>query len=157
MIQRIQSIFILLAMVAWNTLYFIPILGFTGQQGGGWELFPDSLRETASGSKTIPAIPMLILFGLITILNFLAFIAYKRRNLQLRITILTLLLQLFSYGMVLFYMVLANRQLDAEAFLEFGLVLPLAAAFLNFLAARAIRRDILLLKSLDRIRGRAKN
>lgn len=157
MIQRIQTIFLLLAMVAWNTLYFIPALGFTGQQGGGWQLFPDSVRDVVSGAKAIHAIPMLILFILISFLNFLSVFTYKRRNLQMRLTLLTILLQVFSYAMIVFYMVLANRQLTAKAFLEFGLALPLVAAFLNFLAIRAIRRDILLLRSLDRIRDRAKN
>ncbi|MCK9325788.1 MAG: DUF4293 domain-containing protein [Bacteroidales bacterium] len=152
MIQRIQSIFLLLAMIAWNILFFKPIMGFTTDAGGSWYLLASSIKESAGDGIVMTTIPLLVLLIIIDLLLLSALLLYRRRTLQLRVTLLSMILQIFSYGLIGLYVFFGVNKLDASAHLLFSTVMPLVAFVLTFLAFRGIRRDILLLKALERLR-----
>jgi CDP-diglyceride synthetase len=152
MIQRIQTIYLLISLVAWSLLFFNPVIAFTNDAGGAWLLFANGIREAESGKITQAAVPMLILFVLVEILALISVLAYRRRALQLRITVLNMMLQLLSYGIIALYTVQGKNSLAAHAGLLFFSIMPLLASVCSFLAFRGIRRDMLLLRALDRLR-----
>ena len=152
MIQRIQTVFLLLAMIAWNLLFFRPLVGFTNEDGGSWYLFANSIRESMEAEALIGTLPLLALLVLVDLLLLAAILLYRRRTLQLRVTLFTMILQILSYGLVGLYVFFGVNKLEATPHLLFSSVLPLAAFILTFLAFRGIRRDQLLLRALDRLR-----
>ena len=152
MIQRIQSIFLLISLIAWGLLFFNPVMGFTDGAGKAWELNCNGISESAGGKLVLGAIPMLVLFVLTELLAVVAFFSYSRRALQLRATVLGMMLQILSYGIILVYTLQGKAQLDAKPQLLFWTIMPLIAAVSSYFAFRGIRRDILLLRAQDRLR-----
>ncbi|MFO7616750.1 MAG: DUF4293 family protein [Bacteroidales bacterium] len=152
MIQRIQTVFLLLGMIAWNVLFFRPFVGFTNDAGGSWYLFAGSIRETVGADVVMGTLPLLLLLIIVDLLLLAALLLYRRRTLQLRVTLLAMILQILIYGLAGLYVFFGTQKLDASPHLLFSSVLPLAAFILTLLAFRGIRRDQLLLRALDRLR-----
>jgi hypothetical protein len=152
MIQRIQTIYLLISLVAWGFLFFNPMIGFTGEAGGAWSLFANGIKEAESGKTVLAAVPMLILLVLVEILALISVLTYRRRVLQLRVTLLNMLLQVLSYGIIALYVIQGRNLLHAQPALLFFSAMPFLSAFCSFLAFRGIRRDMLLLRALDRLR-----
>ncbi len=152
MIQRIQTIWLLLCLASWVLLFFSPIIGFTNQEGGAWMLYADSIKSAVGDSQVMQTIPLAILFIIVELLILASVFLFKRRVLQLRATILAMILQLLSYGLIGFYVFQGAKLLDARPGLLFMSIIPVVSFIFSFLAFRAIRRDILLLRMVDRLR-----
>ncbi len=152
MIQRIQTIYLLISLIAWSFLFFSPFVGFTDEAAGAWKLFAGGIKEAESGKTVLATVPMMVLFGLVELLALVAVLTYSRRALQLRVTVLNMMLQVLSYGIIALYAIQGKNMLHAEPGLLFFSAMPLIAAICSFLAFRGIRRDILLLRGLDRLR-----
>ncbi len=97
--------------------------------------------------------PYLILLILITILQLLAVFTFNVRVFQMRTAVLSaiLMIALQAWIGVDYFMA------DKEWIFKFTAVFPLAAAILNFIAARYILRDQLLVESISHLRSRKKN
>jgi len=152
MIQRIQTIYLLISLMALSLLFFNPIIGFTNDAAGSWQLFLQGIKETSTGKVVTATLPLVILFGLSELLGFLSVIAYKRRALQMRMTAFNMILQILSYGIIALYVFQGKNHLGATPHLLFFSIMPLLAAICSYLAFRGIRRDIYTLKALDRLR-----
>jgi hypothetical protein len=152
MIQRKQTIWLLISMLAWITLFFKPTIGFTLGQDGAWMLFVDGIREADGGKVAVPAIPQLILFILVDLLTLISIFLYKHRTLQLRITLYTMILQVLSYVLIGFYVMQGKKALGADPGLLFFSIIPAISFVFSLLAFRGIRLDMLLMKTLNRLR-----
>jgi len=152
MIQRIQTIYLLICLIAWGFLFFNPIIGFTNEAGGAWMLYANGIKEVTGGKMVLGAVPMFVLFVLVEILALLSVLSYRRRALQLRVTVLNMILQFLSYGIIALYAIQGKNLLQAHPALLFFSAMPLVACICSFLAFRGIRRDMLLLRALDRLR-----
>ena len=151
MIQRIQTIYLLLAAVALATPIFLPLATATGDQAAllatGNNFFADGIYW----SKENPA--GLAIFALIIgILG--AIFLYRNRVGQMRLTGgmafgVGILMALFAaLGMI-------NAKLLPEAVsvqIGVGSIPPLLAIIFLFLAYRAIKKDENLVRSSDRLR-----
>lgn len=152
MIQRIQTVYLLISLIAWTLLFFNPVAGFTNEIGGPWVLNCDGIKEFESAKVVMGALPMLILFILVEILAVISVLLYRRRALQLQATLLNMMLQILSYGIIALYALQGKNLLHAKVSLLFFIAMPLVAAVFSFLAFRGIRRDMLVLRALDRLR-----
>jgi hypothetical protein len=152
MIQRIQTIWLLLSLAAWGSLFFGPTFSFTSESGGAWVLGASAVKHAETAEVAIKTIPLAILFAVVEFLTLISIFLYKNRTFQLRITLYNMILQVFSYGLIALYVIQATRQLDAKAGLMFLSIIPLFCFILSLLAFRGIRRDILVLKMVDRLR-----
>jgi hypothetical protein len=136
MIQRIQSIWLLLA----SALGFLT-LSFSFYSGTSAS---DNRFHVLNGRENLV---ILVLTVLTATGAFIAIFLFKKRRLQFRITMLCLLVSILL--IVLYF-------LQVKSFIEGNYALwaifSLAMPICFFLAARGIRRDEKLLKSLDRIR-----
>ncbi len=152
MIQRIQTIYLLAATSLMATFLFATLATFSSAQG----LFSLSAMglSAADGSMISDTRYLAILVGLASLLPFVTIFLFKRRMLQLRLCVveMTLTLGVMVVGGVYYY--LANRYFGAEATTSIRIVcaLPIIAIIFDFLALKAIFRDEMLIKSLDRIR-----
>ncbi|MBR0174189.1 MAG: DUF4293 family protein [Bacteroidales bacterium] len=91
----------------------------------------------------------IILFSIALAAQLLAIVALKSRTLQMRLSNLAALLLL---GLQI-WMAVSYFTADPRPSLSFTAVFPIVAAILDFLAARAILRDELLVRSASRLRA----
>lgn len=165
MIQRIQTIYLLLAAALMATFLFCPIAQFDT---------PDGLYSfTSQGVSTVMAEPaetgaeatvtqtsvftatwgVLALGAVIAVLSLVAIFLYKNRPNQARVCMIN------AFFMVTFYIIiflsgytfqkdLAATHTSWSAYL----VMPFVALVLDILAYRAINKDEQLVRSMDRIR-----
>lgn len=97
--------------------------------------------------------PYLILLILITILQLLAVFTFNARVFQMRTAVLSAILMIALQA----WIGVDYFTADKELIFRFTAVFPLVAAILNFIAARYILRDQLLVESVSHLRSRKKN
>lgn len=136
MIQRIQTIFLLFSLIASSLMFYTPILLVEGQ----------AIDITDKAFQTLG-----ILAGVIIFVTLITILLFKKRNLQIRLSIYNMILMLAFYGLF-YYLYSSKLPEEADYSFKFAVVLPVISFILTFLAFRAIRRDEALIKSLDRLR-----
>ena len=156
MIQRIQTIYLLLVVVLMTATLFLPLAVLTSAD----QLF----GFDASGISTLTQEPELIyptwgLFALTAIIALLAFVTiflFKRRMLQIRLCVFNGVLMLGFYAMFFFFYWNLKNTLAADGLgfsLKFALCFPFVSMVLDYLAIRNIGADEILVRSADRVRG----
>lgn len=155
MIQRIQSIYLLISGLAvWLMLVF-PFAAFA--QGDTIKAIFDAFGTKAFDGTVINAkanIGILIGVPAMGMLIFYNIFQYKNRSKQLKIGRLTYLLLAGMIVAVIFIVRANHGQIQDAPDLQYGpsYFMPIVALIFNFLAMRAIKGDEELLKSLDRLR-----
>lgn len=156
MIQRIQSIYMLLASVAMLAMFFFSLAEFVG----GTESFSLKLFGVYSTQQAqqmvAPTTYMGVLAVLATILPFITIFAYKRRMLQIRMCYVALVL---TFGVMIFvgyytyraHISIANFKLSAISYSVVDLM-PIVAILFLWLAIKSIIKDEAMVRSLDRLR-----
>lgn len=154
MIQRIQTIYLLLVAALMVTTLLVPLAWFGGQ-AGEFELFAFSL-QTAQGEVVQPTIYMGVVLALACVLPFVTIFLYKRRLLQFRLCVAEMALLVGAVIIEGVYYFLSWRVFSDQAFHTQGfkpaIALPLVCLVFVWLAARAIFRDEMLVRAADRIR-----
>lgn len=149
MIQRIQSIFLLLASGALGGQFAVPYLQTPAEDPA--RMLP-ALADGVLNPLDNPG--LLGLTGLAALISFIAIFLFKNRSLQAR-------LAMVAAGIGVMLLVLAGfttkttldqTPIGGNTQLAAGLALPVLALVLNWLAARAIRKDEALVRSMDRLR-----
>lgn len=157
MIQRIQSIFLLLAVLANLAVLKLPVwqsdlngnsgmisaLAFEGENTENTFQF----FEHADSTTRILHISFLSLTVLASLLLLFTIFRYQNRPGQIRLTYIGIVL---IFVEILAVVLLA--QSGATANPQIGFALPVVAILLAWLAAKFIRKDDDLVKSVDRIR-----
>ena len=137
MIQRIQTLYLLLAAGLVACAAFLPLASFASG-GEEFRLYAFGLR-TADG-ETVQSTLYL----------------FKRRMLQFRLGVVEMILLLGAQIVMGIYYFLSYRLFSSFEFhaqsVKLPLVLPLIAMIFTYLAVRAIFRDELMIRSMDRIR-----
>ena len=160
MIQRIQTVFLLLVATAMTAFLFLPIWGKLNVETGELHelraLFYKSIAMTGE-EETFVYIPYALVGGLAVASITLALTAiykYKNRVLQMKMGALNSLLiivTLMLYGWFVY-----NGQKDwmpeIPGGFGAGFFMPALAIILNRLAIRFIKKDEDLVRSVDRIR-----
>ena len=158
MIQRLQSIFLLLASGSIASL-FSPIMSLGKVIHG----HADAPSPLADGEFTISDdVSLMGLAGAAAVIFFAAIFLFKNRSLQANITQLGNLLSggLLAYGYYLFSKAIpsvsaVNVTETAQATeigYGFGIGAPILAMALSLLAIRFIRKDEAIVRSADRLR-----
>jgi len=101
---------------------------------------------------TIQSIPLAILFDIILIISLVSIFLFKNRMLQMRLSIINIMLMLGSYALVYYYLYTAFNEQEVTLHISFIAAFPLISAILTYMAFRGIKKDEKLVKSLDRIR-----
>ncbi len=154
MIQRIQTVYLLLSSVLIFLVFMFPLsellvdenLLFIYRYRGIYELVDNA------EVLTIASTPLAILFGIILIIGLISIFLFKNRMLQMRLSIFNIVLMLGSIGLTYYYIYIAFNELNTTVHYSFAAIFPLISAILTYLAFRAIKKDEKLVKSLDRIR-----
>jgi len=158
MLQRIQTVFLLLIVVLMTAVLFFNI--WVGQYAEGYVNFTavylEVNRTSTGGSTELIYSPYLIIAVLAVASVTVALIEifrFKNRLLQIKLGALN---SLFMAGtvvvMVLFSNNLGENYQVTESQYGIAMFLPVAAMICNLLANRFIRRDEKLVRSADRLR-----
>ena len=147
MIQRIQTVFLFLSAVFAGVLFFVPITSF--------DLGNEIVNLSIFGAgNSVKALPLLILTILMLLIPFVTIFMFKKRELQLKLSSLNVFLNAVFCGLIfLFYDNSIQENLLVETITyAFGTYIPLINMVLSVLAMRWIKKDIELIKSIDRLR-----
>lgn len=149
MLQRIQSIFLLLASGATFGQFALPYL--VADLNDPSRMVPVLSDGVFNPFDNIGLLGLTILSGLA---SFAAIWLFKNRGLQSRLTIAALLgsvLLLILAGFTA-YRTLNALPPNATVHYQAGLALPVVALVFQWLAGRSIAKDEKLVKSMDRLR-----
>lgn len=160
MIQRIQTLYLLLVVALGITLCFVPVVQFVTPEGAevvrAWELTALGMTETTV--TELPAIQLNGLWGLllasalIPVLALVDIFLYNKRLLQARLNIFTIMLCLGYYGVLAIYIYLAKLVIDVDVYVMGWACLPLVCLVLTVMATRRILKDEAMVRAADRLR-----
>ena len=137
MIQRIQTIYLLLAFVATAVLPFV---------------FPLWKLENGQDFYFMLDQVYIVLFGLSTAMTAIAIISYKKRQNQFVLGRLNMILNLILLGLFVYRSLNLSGETATVSEKGIGMFLPILTIVLLVLANKAIKKDEDLVKSVDRLR-----
>lgn len=150
MIQRIQSVYLLLVCILMVVTAFSPLLVLT-IKGGVLDFFTCGIYNSLK--LQTPSWGLFAVAGLSALLPLVNIFLYKKRQLQIRIGVFTsLLILLFYVTLAIYYYLFSIDYSFVFSGVQYGIILPLFALIFNMLAMLRIKRDEKLVRSLDRIR-----
>lgn len=149
MIQRIQSVYLLLVTVILSVCAFVSQGYFLTAEGAHYDFKPLGLILEDQAFSTW-ALFALLLFS--AVIAFFTLFLYKFRPHQIRLCILNMLLILGYYGVLVFYTLKIKSDLGADYIIKWTVALPAIALILTYLALRGVGKDEALVRSYDRIR-----
>lgn len=152
MIQRIQSLYLLIVTGLLIAAMCLPVGQFIAADGVTEYVFKpmgismDGVFQSSTWG----------LFGILflsAVIAFCTIFLFRNRMLQVRMTIFNSILLIGYYVAFFVFMFMLKDKLDAMTF-QFGLALclPAISIILNYLSFRAIYRDELMVKAVDRLR-----
>lgn len=160
MIQRIQTLYLLLVVALGITLCFVPVVQFVTPENAevvrAWELTAWGMTETTV--TELPAVELNGLWGLllasviIPVLALVDIFLYNKRLLQARLNIFTIMLCLGYYGVLAIYIYLAKMVIDVDVYVMGWACLPLVCLVLTVMATRRILKDEAMVRAADRLR-----
>ncbi|MDH6354938.1 glucan phosphoethanolaminetransferase (alkaline phosphatase superfamily) [Dysgonomonas sp. PH5-45] len=150
MIQRIQSVYLLLVAILMAVAAFLPLAELKST-GVLYEF--EAAGIFFEGHKVFATWGVITFAVLSALASFANIFLYKKRKVQISVCAITLLFIMLFYVAFGVYMNVAVAKLNAEFLgFEFGISLPAIAFILNILAWHKIKADEKLVRSLDRIR-----
>jgi len=137
MLQRIQTVYMILALIVMGVLpFFFPL----------WKVGVD--RDFYFMEDTVYSAA----FGLSTALSLLSIISYKKRQQQFVMNRLNIILNLILLGLFVYRTLNLSGGTDMVSEKGIGMFLPIVSIVLLVLANKAIKKDEDLVKSVDRLR-----
>lgn len=148
MIQRIQSIYLLLAAILMAVTAFSPILVLND----GLTLFSYGITE-ANENIVKPTWGIVFMAGLAALLSLITIFLYKNRKRQAKMTLATMVIVVFYFVTAIVYLASYLEDIfQGVSTVAYGIILPVITLVLLLMANRSIRKDEKLVRSLDRIR-----
>lgn len=151
MIQRVQSLYLLLVAVLMAVTFFSPLLGLKSTDLSTLVMYSEGIFSAEKLIK--PTWGVISIAGMGALVAFINIFLFKKRKLQIKVGFITSFLIVFFYITLFTYFYVYTNQNGLELnSAYYGVILPVIALILNFLAIRKIKSDEKLVRSLDRIR-----
>ena len=157
MIQRIQTVYLILVAVLMTLAAVLPVAEYFDvaknivyqlDMRGFVQLNPDRTFLSAISTN-----PVTFIFGIILVVTIMTIFKYKNRKQQFRLcTINFLLILIYTIVLAVVIFVGKNKLVGTELTLKIPAVFSIVALILNYLAMRGIAKDENLVKSMDRLR-----
>lgn len=152
MIQRIQTIYLLVITILTGIVLFLPSADFYSLHNGVFELNYKGLVEE-SGELITSTWTLTLLTAVILVLSFISIFFYKKRILQIRLIVFNIVLMIGYYALLAYWIFKIKASLEGtDVSLSLISSFPLVNIILSYLAIRAIGKDEALIRSLDRLR-----
>ncbi|UMB53653.1 DUF4293 domain-containing protein [Lutibacter sp. A64] len=144
MIQRIQTIYLLLATILSGGSIFLFNLWVNNE---GVKFF---VMDSFNSNNTL-LIVMAVLFFLSALLTFVAIFQFKKRQLQFVLGRLSILINFILLGILVYFAQNLSGEINVSE-KGIGLLIPILTIVLVVMANKAIKKDEELVKSVDRLR-----
>lgn len=150
MIQRIQTIYLLLIVALGTALVWLPVVEFVSPAEAAelqiWDM------SAFGGAPLQGSWGLAVATILIPLLALIDIFLYKKRILQARLNVFTALLCLGYYGVLAIYIWQAKMGLSADWHILPWASFPAVCFVLTLMATRRILQDEALVRAADRIR-----
>ena len=156
MIQRIQSIYLLLAGIIPAFTFMVPMARFYPDAGEGYyTLYGAAFRTVGLDAYAgAPSRPwgMMLLAAVMILVALCTIFCYKNRKRQMRLAVVAIIADIFYYVLYGSYCYAFSVNSGASYAFQIGALLPLLCILLTWQARRCIRHDEELVRAADRIR-----
>lgn len=150
MLQRIQSVYLLLASICMvvSLLTHLAVFSIGGEivnfEAMGFYLNEEIIFSTWG---------LFIIGNISAVMSVLIVFLYKKRMLQIRLASMNVFMILGYYGLIAFYIFKRNPEVESVfQNIGIGMITPFIALILTYLAIRKIGADEALIRSLNIIR-----
>ena len=151
MLQRIQSVYILLSFVLGVVALSNPIGRLTHEGERIADVYNLWLTHVADQSHVwTPWVALFVVLLIATTITFLSIMLFTRRALQMRAIVLCMLILVGYYACLGVFVFTKVGELTFTP--SPYAALPLVSIILDYLAFRGVLKDEMLVKSLDRLR-----
>lgn len=153
MIQRIQTLYLLIAFALGIVFLFSPLASFPIADLLV-ELKVMDLSEISDMNQGmfVNTMPLIIINSVFVILMAVSILMYKNRSVQLKLTGLGLLINTVVIILGFWYTDTMATKVNSQPEYEYGAIIPVISLLFLFMAMRAIRKDAKLIRSMERLR-----
>jgi hypothetical protein len=152
MLQRIQTVYLLLIAILMTVMTFLP-LAVLEWEGGLYSLGVFGITDLPNKAELTPLWGLFILTALIAALAVATIFLYKKRILQIRLSTFNAILMIGFYGFFAFLIYMMHQRVsDLSVNVRIALSFPLVSLILDYLAIRNIGADEVLVRSVERLR-----
>ena len=154
MIQRIQTVYFLIAAFLLGSLFFVPFAEIVGQSG---EIYRIDSGGFYSEGVNIPeflfrSLHIVLLISISIVFLLLTIFQFKHRSKQMLLSKLIIFILLLLTVLIGFDLSRCINMVQGNYSLKIYLAFPLIAIILVYIGIKAIKKDEKLLKSSNRIR-----
>jgi hypothetical protein len=138
MIQRIQTVYLLLVVIACIAFIFVPF---------GLARNPDATLETLVIKQVMP---LMIATIIIAAVGFASIFLFNNRKNQMKVVLINIVLSVVLIGLFIFEL---TQHIEIQHYIfKIGAILPVFILLFNMLAYGSIKSDEALVRSMDRLR-----
>jgi len=155
MIQRIQTLFLLMTTVLPLLFLKLKFIAFTDNDGISYFMRLNGLFSSAYDQPVTlirQILPVSIPVLMIPLLSLISVFLFRKRKLQMNFALLLILLSAVSVITLTIYSFLTIREFHAKIVPGFMMIVPLLLLIFSILAFRSIKKDEDLVRSYDRLR-----
>lgn len=154
MIQRIQTVFLLIAAIILAASMVMPIAIYSNLIENQQHTI--AIYQYLKPVNGINLLPLFISGALAAVITLFSIFLYKNRKFQINISRINIILILIYIGLIAYFLYslksLSNSDNTVMITYQIGTVFPVIALIFDVLAITRIKKDDKLVKSLDRLR-----
>ena len=156
MIQRKQTLFLLVAVIAYVVCLFLPIASI--EPKGMGDVVSVHCLGTVSGEEGInfdsTCVPLFLLGAVSVLIALVTIFMYKNRKLQINLCNINLLFSVLWYVdyLLMYLRVIGLEKVEGTMGIDVGACLPLVAIIMLLMARKGVSDDEKLVRAADRIR-----
>lgn len=150
--QRKQTLYLLLAGLHMTLLLLFPILTLSATGAATGEYRVDATGIHSAQEYYQVGVVSFVLAAAVILLTLITVFLFKKRKVQVRLSILSILLIVAFMGVIAYEAFTAMAALHATMGIRIGVALPFVAILFLYLAIRGIIADEILVRSVNRLR-----
>lgn len=149
MIQRIQTVYLLVVAILMVVMMSLPVGRFVAADYTA-TVFNNLSLVAPDGTADYAPWAMFAILIVSAVVTLGTIFLYKKRMLQIRLTIFNIILLLGYYGTLVTFVFMLKGENSFTP--SWTVILPLISIILDWLAIRAIGKDEMLVKAYERLR-----
>jgi hypothetical protein len=147
MIQRIQTVYLLVASILLGLIFFLPIADISAAEN----VYMFDIQGIHRGTELImKGWPLLLFLFFVILIHVIIIFMFKKRLVQVRLLIFAIILLLGLFSAFFWFGYMGVK--DASTGFKLTIAIPMLDIILDYLAIKAIAKDEALVRSVDRIR-----
>ncbi len=153
MIQRIQTLYLLIAFAAGIAFLFSPLASYSAASlMYSLKVMEFNDMGDMGQSMFVNTMPLVIVTGIFVALLAIIILLYKNRPLQAKLAGVSILINTVMIFLGFWFTDAMGEKINAQANYEYGAIIPVISLLFLFMAMRGIKKDEKLIRSMERLR-----